>query len=315
MTAPPQPASRAALIAGAACYAYWGVVALVFQAMSRFGATPWEIIGHRTFWSVFWAGGLVLLAGQRREALQVLRSPRILAWLVLSTLLISLNWSLFVWTVIHGGTLEVSLGYYITPLISMAAGALVFRERLDRIALAAIALAGAGVVLQTAALGHPPWASLLLALSFGAYGVVRKRVKAEAQTGLFVEGLIMTVPGGLYLLWLQGSGQGHFLTSPGAAVLLFLAGPLTVVPLALFSWAARRMPLSTMGFLQFLSPTLSFLIGAAEGEALGPLRLASFGLIWVGIAVFAWGAWRALRRAKQLAAQAQAEAVGQRVAG
>jgi chloramphenicol-sensitive protein RarD len=294
---------RAALVAGVLCYTFWGLVPLLFQLMNSTGASPIEIVGHRAFWSVFWAGGLVLLAGQGAQVRQVLRSPGVLAQLALSTVLITINWSLYVWSVINGHTLETSLGYYLIPLINMAAGALIFRERLNRFGLAAMSLAVVGVGLQTIAVGSLPWIAIILALSFGGYGIVRKRVKADAQTGLFVECLFMTLPALGLLAWLQTHGQGHVFKSAPAALALFIAGPATVVPLVLFAWAARRMPLSSLGFLQFLGPTITFVIGVAEGEAFSPLRAVSFVFIWAGAAVFAFGAWRASRKA---AAQAPA---------
>ena len=289
--------ARAALLAGVGCYTFWGLVPLVFQLMHRLGAAPFEIIGHRTFWSVFWAFGLVVAAGQWPEVRRIFAAPRTLALLLLSAALISTNWGLYVWSVTNGHTLDTSLGYYIIPLINMAVGASLFREKLDRFALAAIGLAVIGVGLQTWAAGRLPLISIVLALTFGGYGVVRKLVQAEAQAGLFIEALFMTLPGGAYLLWLEGSGHGHFLASPWTAIVLFLAGPLTVIPLALFAWAARRMPLSSLGFLQFLGPTIAFVIGVAEGEAFGLARAVSFVFIWGGAAVFGYGAWRASRAA------------------
>lgn len=288
---------RAALFAGIACYTYWGLVPLLFQLMNSAGASPVEIVAHRAFWAAPWAGLLVVAARQGGEVRRLLRSPGVLAQLLLSTLLLTINWGLYVWAVVVGRTLDASLGYYIIPLVNMAAGALLFRERLDRFALTAVALAFVGVALQTAAVGHLPWVALGLAVSFGGYGIVRKRVPASAQAGLFVETLLMLVPGGACISWLQAHGQAHFLMSWQATVILFLAGPLTVAPLALFNWAAKRMPLSSMGFLQFLGPTLTFFIGVAEGEAFGWLGAASFVFIWAGAAVFGCGAWRKARKA------------------
>lgn len=286
---------RAALAAGVACYTAWGLFPLYFQLLGRAGIGPWEIVGHRTLWAVPAALALVLLARQGRELLAVLRRPRVLAWLALSTLLIGANWIVFVLAVNTGRTLDTSLGYYLNPLLNMAAGAVLFRERLDRLGWTAVALAAAGVVVQAFALGHLPWISLLLAFSFCAYGVVRKRVAVSAQTGLFVECLFFLPLSGLYVLWLQSTGAGRFLDSPLIAVLLLLSGPLTAGTLALFAWAARRLPYSTMGFLQFIAPTMTFCIGVAQGEPFTPLRALSFVLIWLGAALFAWGAWRRLR--------------------
>jgi chloramphenicol-sensitive protein RarD len=181
----------------------------------------------------------------------------------------------------------------------MLAGAWLFRERIDRFGAAAIGAAAVGVVIQAFALGHPPWISLALAFSFGAYGIIRKRVEVDAQAGLFIECLFLTLPGAVYIAWLEGAGQGHFFDGGAATFWLAMSGPVTVVPLALFSWAARRMPLSTMGFLQFLAPTIGFFIGVSQGETFNWLRGVSFGFIWAGAAIFGAGAFlkaRGLRR-------------------
>jgi chloramphenicol-sensitive protein RarD len=295
-----------ALAAGISCYTLWGVIPLLFQLLGRMGASPWEILGERTLWSAPAALGFVLWAGQGRAALDLARQPKTLGWLFLSTVLIAVNWGTFIWAVNSGRVLETSLGYYILPLLNMAAGALLFRERLDRVGLAAIALAGAGVALQTWALGRLPVVSLVLALSFGGYGIVRKRVAAEAQTGLLVESVLLAVPGLALVLWLQSHGVGHLGRGLAVSVALALCGPMTAVPLVLFAWAARRIPLSAMGFLQFIAPTMSFVIGVMQGEPFSPLRGASFGLIWAGVAVFALGALRKVRLALRPLAEAAA---------
>jgi chloramphenicol-sensitive protein RarD len=152
------------------------------------------------------------------------------------------------------------------------------------------------VAVQTLALGHLPLISLGLAVSFCAYGVLRKQVRAEAQTGLLIECLYMALPGLAYVLWLQQQGGGHFLAGPSHTLLLLVAGPATVVPMVLFAWAARRLSLTALGFLQFTAPTLQFCVGLWLGESFTPMRALSFGFIWAGVAVFAYGAWRASRR-------------------
>jgi chloramphenicol-sensitive protein RarD len=293
------PQARAALVAGIACYGVWGLAPLVFQQMGHAGADAWEIMGHRAVWSVIWAAVLVMLARQGRQVFEVMRQPKTMGLLALSTLLIAAYWTLFVWSVTNGRTLETSLGYYLNPLINMAAGALLFHERIDRFGKAAIGLAAVGVTIQAWALGHAPIISLTLAFSFGAYGIIRKMVKADAQTGLFIECLFLTLPGVAYLWFIEANGSGHFFDSPATTFWLLLAGPFTVAPLMLFSWAARRMPLSTMGFLQFLAPTLSFAIGVSQGEPFGMLRAVSFGFIWAGATVFAIGAFRRLRQSRR----------------
>ena len=294
--APPAEQSRAPLLAALGCYVLWGVLPLMFIGLNALGAGPWEILAHRTVWAVLWAALLVLVSRQGPHLLAVLRQPRTMAWLALSTLLILVNWGGYVWAVINGATIEAALGYYINPLLSMAAGALLFGERMGRTGRVAVALAAVGVLLQAVAIGRPPWIALMLAVTFCAYGVIRKRVKAEAQTGLFVECALLAVPGLLYVLWVERSGAGVFTEGWGPALALAALGPATVAPLVLFAWSARRLNLSTMGFLQFIAPTLQFCVGLLAGEPFTPLRALSFVFIWAGVAVFAAAAVRAHRK-------------------
>jgi chloramphenicol-sensitive protein RarD len=291
--------TRAAMLAGVASYALWGFLPLYFHLLGRLNVGSWEMIAHRTLWSVVWSGALVVLAKQGPQVARVLRDPRTLAVLALSTAAIFANWTIYVFAVNAGRVLETSLGYYINPLLNMAVGALLFRERISRIGLAAIGLATIGVVIQAVALGHLPLVSLGVAGSFLLYTVLRKQVKADAQTGLFIECAYLALPGLAYVLHVQSTGAGHFTDSPATILLLLLAGPATVAPLALFAWSARRMPLSAMGFLQFVAPTLQFAIGVALGEEFTPLRAVSFAFIWLGAAVFAYGAWRKSRAAAE----------------
>lgn len=297
----PRGEARQALAAGMGAYLLWGFLPLYFHLVAGYGVTAFEVIAHRTLWAVLWAFLLVLGARQIPQVRRVLVEPRTMGLLALSTLTILINWTVYVLAVNHGKVLEASLGYFINPLMNMAVGAFLFRDRLSMTGKVAIALAVVGVGVQTAALGHLPVISLTLAVSFCLYGVIRKQVKADAQTGLFIECLYLTLPGLAYVLWLEAHGAGHFRDGPGVAALLLLAGPATVAPLALFAWAARRLTLTALGFLQFLAPSIQFGVGLALGESLSPLGVASFAFIWVGIAVFAFGVWRG-SRAVQIAA-------------
>ena len=274
----------------------WGTAPLLFLALGRAGAESLEIVAQRSIWSAPCALVLVLLAGQGGEVLRLLRSPRRLGLLAVSSLAIASGWALFVWAVDHGHNLDAALGYYINPLLNMAAGAVLFRERISRAGLFAIGLATVGVVLQGVATGHLPLIALFLAGAFWIYGIIRKQIDTEAQSGLFVECLFILIPGIAYAVWLGHTGSGIFGRTPQGTLLMMLAGPVTVAPLALFSWTARRLPLSLVAFLQFISPTMGFVIGAWLGEPLSLLRLLSFGFIWAGAAVFAAGAWAEVRR-------------------
>jgi chloramphenicol-sensitive protein RarD len=287
---------RTAILAGACCYFFWGFLPLLFKAAAWAGASPWEIVAWRTLWSLP-AAGLIIVATRSWGAVaRVLTTPATLAWLTASALLIAINWLTFVWAVNNGHTLDASLGYYLNPLLSVAAGMMLFRERVGLAGWIAIALAASGVALQTAAHGSLPLAALTMAVSFCLYGVIRKRVAAEAQTGLFVECLVLMLPAAAYAVWAQTHGSSH-VGRPLTAFLLFLGGPATVAPLVTFAWAARRMPLSTLGFLQFIAPTMQFAIGVSSGEALPPLSLMAFVFIWSGVVVYAVTAWRKARRA------------------
>ena len=294
---PTKNEGQAALFAGLGAYGIWGFLPLYFHLLGGLGVGAAEMIAHRTVWSVFWAAGLVWLSRQGGDVRRVLTEPRTLGLLALSTAAIFINWTIYVVAVNHQKVIEASLGYYINPLLNMAVGALFFRERMPLTGKIAIALATVGVGVQTIALGHLPLISLGLGISFCAYGVIRKQVKADAQTGLFFECAYLALPGLAYVLWLQSTGDGHFLSGWNMALLLLAAGPATVLPLALFSWSARRLSLTALGFLQFVAPTLQFFVGLALGESFTPMRALSFAFIWAGVAVFAWGAWRMSRRA------------------
>ena len=310
MSIPASPASetRNALIAGLVCYTAWGVFPLLFMAMARSGFTAGEILAQRGLWAVVFAAALVVLSGQADQVRRVLTTPATVGWLALSTTMILINWAAYVWATTHHHTMEASLGYYINPLLNMVAGMVLFRERIDRWGWVAIGSAAIGVVLQALALGRAPWLSILIALSFAAYGVIRKRVAADAQTGLFVECLMMVPVGAAILIWLGQAGQVVGFTGASHWGWSISSGLATVLPLALFAWSARRLPLSTIGFLQFLAPTLQFAIGVATGETLTPLRIVSFVFIWAGALVFAIAALQR-RRAERQAIKTVVDAV------
>ncbi|HEY1447896.1 MAG TPA: EamA family transporter RarD [Caulobacteraceae bacterium] len=288
--------ARQALVAGFFCYLIWGAIPILFIVMGRAGASPWEILAQRALWSAPWAGLLVVLAGQGAQVRKVFASPRRLALLTVSAAMISSGWAVYVWSVNNGRNIEASLGYYVTPLLNMAAGAAFFRERIDRFGMVAIALAATGVALQWAALGHLPIIALYLAATFWGYGLIRRQIDIDAQTGLFVECLLMVAPGLAYVIWLHHSGGGVFTRTTGQTLLMLTAGPATVAPLALFAWTARRLPFATIGFLQFISPTIGFMVGLVMGERLNGMGVASFAFIWTGAAVYVAGAWRASMR-------------------
>jgi len=290
--------ARAAVAAGLGAGIVWGFVPIIFQAVARAGPDQWEVLTQRIIWGGAAAAVFVAFARQWPQVARVFRERRTLGWLALSAVLIAINWVVFIWAVNNGRVLESALGYYITPLMSMAAGALMFGERLGKIGLTAILLATLGVVIQGFALGALPLVALALAASFGSYGIVRKHVAADAQTGLLIECLILSPAALAFIAWQAHAGHATFFQSPVAAAWLIGAGAITAAPLALFAWGARRMPLSAMGFIQFLSPTIAFVIGVMQGEAFTPMRAVSFAFIWLGAAVFVFGAVQAARRVR-----------------
>ena len=281
---------RRGLIAGLVSYPLWGFLPLLFDAAEHSGAGAFEIVAWRTIWSLPLAIALVLAMDGGASIRAVLAAPRVLLALALSAALIAVNWTTYVWAVVNGHILPASLGYYINPLLNMAAGAVMFRERISRTGYAAIALAVTGVVIQGVALQGPPWIPLILGFSFCGYGIVRKTAAVSAQTGLLVECVYLAVPAIAYAGWLTASGHGVFGKAAAPNLLLMACGPATVAPLALFAFAARRLPLTLIGFLQFIGPTLQFCCGLAAGETLTPLTAVSFGFIWAGVLVFAAGA-------------------------
>ena len=295
-------AERAAMNSALVCYLLWGLLPILFIWAGRAGAGAFEIVAWRTIWSLPWAAGIAFVVAGRRVLAGMARGT--LGLLLVSAVLIAVNWSTYVWAVEAGRTLSASLGYYILPLLNMAIGAVVFRERITPLGGVATALAAVGVVLQGVALGAFPWVSIVLALSFGGYGVVRKVAQVEALAGLLVECIILFLPAAAYAAWLGASGHGLFGKRLDTSLLLALGGPATVAPLALFNFAARRLKLSTIAFLQFLTPTLQFMVGLEAGERLTPLRAVSFAFIWAGVAVFAARPWLSRLRSDREAIEA-----------
>ncbi len=286
---------RLGLACGLAAYALWGLFPLYLKQLAP--ADPAEIVAHRILWSVPFGAFVLSLRGQWRETLAAVRSWRVVALLALAAVLISVNWLVYVWAVANERMLQASLGYYINPLIFIATGVVVLKEKLSRTQIAAVILAGAGVSVLTFGGGVFPWPSFVLALSFTAYGYVRKTTPVGAMPGLFIETVLLSPFALAFLMWLQSAGAlmlGH--ESFRLDVLLFMAGPATVIPLVLFALAARRLALTTIGFLQYIGPTGQFLLGLYYGEAFTPAHAVCFGLIWTALALISIDAVRRNRK-------------------
>ena len=293
---PPAKTDAAGLAAAVLCFSIWGLYPILFQLAARAGASSMELVAWRALLSVPVGAAIVALTGQWPALVAMAGQPRTLLTLAGSAALIGVNWVIYVWAVQHAQNLATSLGYYINPLLNVAVGAWLFRERPSRSAYVAIALAVVGVGVQALAIGGVPWISLVLALTFCAYGVVRKRLEVGAQAGFLVETLVLSVPASVFVTLAALHGTGVFGRSLPATAILLVCGPATAIPFAAFGFATRRLPLGLIGFLQFIQPTMIFACGVAGGEPVTPLRLVSFALIWAGVAVFVAGAWRRMRR-------------------
>lgn len=278
---------RKGLLLGLGAYLWWGFFPLYLKTLMAVPAV--EILCHRVLWGQFFLLLLVWKTGRLAEVRAAFRPSRTLTLLGLTTVLIAANWLIYIWSVVSGRVLESSLGYYINPLVNVVLGIAVLKERLDRPALVAVGVASVGVGWLAVRTGAPPWLSLGLALSFGLYGLLRKQIPVGALAGLVVETTLLLPCVAGYLLWAGMSGRGVFLAGqPGLDLLLILAGPVTAIPLLFFTGAARRLPLSTLGFLQYLSPSLQFLLALSVfGEPLGVDRLVAFGFIWLALLLYA----------------------------
>jgi chloramphenicol-sensitive protein RarD len=281
---------RSGVLFGAGAFAWWGLCPGYFPLLLPAGSM--EVLAHRIVWSA--ASLIVVLVVARR--LGDLRALRARTWLQLAaaSVLISINWGVYIYAATYGHVVDAALGYFINPLVTVAVGVLAFRERIGRWQLIALALAVIAVVVLTVEVGEPPFVAVALALSFALYGVVKKVVDADPRVSVAVETLIALPLAVGYLVALQLLGQGHFVNYGNwHTVLLVMAGPVTAVPLLLFAAAAQRLPLVTIGLLFYLNPGLQMAWGVLIGHEPMPLgRWIGFGLIWVALAVMTFGALR-----------------------
>lgn len=267
-------------------YTLWGLVPIYWPLIEN--ATPLEILAHRVLWTLVFVVGLLFVSrrwSQVRDALAVSRTRWLLA---LATVLVTINWGVFIWAVTNGFVLQSSLGYFINPLISVLLGVVIFKERLRFAQWAAVGIGAAGVVVLTLGYGTVPWVALTLAGSFGLYGLVKKKAGVDAIPSLAIETGYSTPIALGFLGWLAITGTGSFWADgPGQSLLLAGAGVVTAVPLLLFGAAAIRIPLSRLGILQYIGPALQFLLGIfVFNEAMTPLRWVGFVTVWLALAVF-----------------------------
>jgi chloramphenicol-sensitive protein RarD len=285
---------RKGLLAGLAAYLFWGLFPLYWPLLEP--AKPVEILAHRILWSfVFLA---VLLAATTGFRWVRTLGRRRAALLALAAVLITINWGTFIHGVNSEHVVEVSLGYFINPLVTVALGVTVLREWLSPGQKVAVAIAAVAVLLLAFDYGRPPWIALTLAFSFGLYGLIKNRVGVGGTRSMAVETAVLVLPALAYITWLEADGSGTFTSEGGGHIaLLALGGAITAVPLILFGAAAIRIPLSTLGLLQYLAPSIQFLIGVGlNHEAMPASRLAGFALVWVALALFSADAVRMARR-------------------
>ncbi|MFE1551462.1 EamA family transporter RarD [Streptomyces sp. NPDC058718] len=299
---------RAGLLYGIGAYGMWGLVPLFWPLLKPAGAV--EILAHRMVWSLVFVG-LALLALRRWSWIpELARSPRKLALITVAAAVISVNWGLYIWSVNAGKVVEASLGYFINPLVTIALGVLVLKERLRPAQWAAVGVGFAAVLVLAIGYGQPPWISLTLAFSFAIYGLVKKKLNLGGLESLAAETAVLFLPALGYLIWLGAQGTLAFGSEgAGHAALLASTGIVTAVPLVCFGAAAIRVPLSTLGLLQYLAPTFQFLLGVLYfHEAMPPERWAGFSLVWLALTLLTWDALRTARRSRAAMAEAVAAA-------
>jgi chloramphenicol-sensitive protein RarD len=299
MTSEPNTASdrqrtREGLISALISYSLWGCLPVYFKLVDTVPAA--EVLVHRIIWAVPFGFLIVLARRQWPEVAKAFRTPRTLAPLALAAAVLAVNWLVYVTAVQNEMIFQGSLGYYINPLMYVLVGVVFFGERLRRLQTAAVLLAAAGVAVLTISGGEFPLIALTLATSFTIYGTIRSRVAIGGMPGLFVETVVLLPAALVYLAWLATRDAAVFTSGDiGMSSMLMLAGPLTVLPLLLFALAARRLRLSTIGVMQFIAPTLQFLVGLAYGEVLTGPHIVCFSLIWVAVFLFSGDAWRQAR--------------------
>jgi chloramphenicol-sensitive protein RarD len=279
------PNERTGILFAAGSYAFWGFMPLYWKLFDGLG--PLELTSHRVFWCAIFCVLVTVGRGRFEHLIGIAKRPRVLAPLIATSLLITANWTIFIYTVTTHQLVEAALGYYLTPLVSIVLGVTLLGEKVSGLRMAAIGLATIGVVIQASQLGHIPWIAPALALSFGFYGYLRKLTPVDSLDGLTVETVLLFPATAAFIGYLAWTGTGAF---PPAGIkidtLLVVAGPLTAIPLALFAAGARRVRMTTLGFLQYLSPTLTLLMATLMlGEPFTLTNAITFAFVWSGIAL------------------------------
>ncbi|TGG93463.1 EamA family transporter RarD [Natronospirillum operosum] len=275
---------------GLTAYTLWGSFPLYFALFD--GIPAWEVLIHRVVWSCVFLAFVITLLRRWGPVRAALAEPKKLGFVLACALLIALNWLVYIYSVSTRHVLQASLGYFLTPLVNVALGMIILRETITRLQAIAVLLAALAILYQLVLLGIFPWITLVLAFSFGTYGLMRKKVLLDGLSGLFVETLLLLPVGLLALAWMSAAGLSNFTNDSQTLLLLLSAGVATALPLLAFAGAARRLRLATVGFLMYINPTLQFLIALfVFNEPLSSGVLASFVVIWIALALYSWSAW------------------------
>ncbi|WP_433499316.1 EamA family transporter RarD [Sphaerimonospora sp. CA-214678] len=287
------PESRRGVLYGIAAYSIWGLFPLYWPLLKPAGAV--EILAHRMVWSL--AVVVAILAARRHWSWFRSLTRRQFLLLTVAAVTIALNWGVYIYAVNSGHVIESALGYFINPLVTVLFGVVIFRERLRTLQWAAVGLGGLAVIVLTLDYGRPPWIALILATSFGAYGLFKKAAQVGSAESLTIETLVLLVPALTYLIVIEGNGTGAFgHQGAGHTLLLATTGIVTAIPLMCFNGAAIRVPLSTIGLLQYITPTMQFLCGVLVArEVMPPSRWVGFVIVWLALCVFTWDSLRAVR--------------------
>lgn len=281
---------RLGLIAGIMAYTFWGAFPIYFKITEAVGLL--EILAHRIVWSLPFALIIIALRRQWTELKRALRTPRLVGLLALAAIALSLNWGVYIYAVQNDQIFQGSLGYFINPLMYVVVGVLFFDEKLSKLQSLSVLLALIGVAILTVYGGVFPYISLILAISFAIYGIIRKQAVVGAIPGLVIETAVLFIPAAAFLIYLGTQSTLSFGSSAGITGLLLLAGPLTVLPLWAFAIAARKLKLSTLGMLQYIGPTGQFILALYYGESFTIAHAWCFGFIWIGILIYSFDAYR-----------------------
>jgi len=282
------------LLFGISAYIIWGLLPLYWKLVEEAGA--YEILAHRGIWSLLICISLLALRKQLRSAYVMVRSSRTLSLLFLASGLLTINWGVYIWSVTVNRVVEAALGYYITPLINVTFGVLLLREKLRPAQWIAVTLAAAGVVILTLGYGSLPWIALVLAISWGSYSLIKKSLNLGALETLSLETLFAFLPNLVFLLIIESNGSAEFGSTWTISLLLFGAGAATVIPLLLFNGSTTRLPLSTVGLLQYITPTIMFFIGIfINNEDISMTKVIGFAFIWLALAVLSRDLYRSSR--------------------